>query len=42
MLFRSKKSGLDMPDGILTHEEFRDALKKCMADAGAPKNGGAK
>ena len=37
-----KKSGLDMPDGILTHEEFRDALKKCMADAGAPKNGGAK
>lgn len=37
-----RKSGLDMPDGILTHEEFRDALKKCMADAGAPKNGGAK
>ena len=42
LAYELKKSGLDMPDGILTHEEFRDALKKCMADAGAPKNGGAK
>ncbi|MCI6020300.1 MAG: energy-coupling factor transporter ATPase [[Bacteroides] pectinophilus] len=42
LAYELKKSGLDMPDGILTHEEFRDALKKCMADAGAPKNGGAR
>ena len=42
LAYELKKSGLDMPDGILTHEEFRDTLKKCMADAGAPKNGGAK
>ena len=42
LAYELKKSGLDMPDGILTHEEFRDALKKCMADAGVPKNGGAK
>ena len=42
LAYELKKAGLDMPDGILTHEEFRDALKKCMADAGAPKNGGAK
>ena len=42
LAYELKKSGLDMPDGILTHEEFRDALKKCMADAGAPENGGAK
>ena len=42
LAYELKKSGFDMPDGILTHEEFRDALKKCMADAGAPKNGGAK
>ena len=42
LAYELKKSGLDMPDGILTHEEFRDALKKCMADARAPKNGGAK
>lgn len=42
LAYELRKSGLDMPDGILTHEEFRDALKKCMADAGAPKNGGAK
>lgn len=42
LAYELKKSGLDMPDGILTHEEFRDALKKCMADAGAPNNGGAK
>ncbi len=42
LAYELKKSGLDMPDGILTHEEFRDALKKCMSDAGAPKNGGAK
>ena len=42
LAYELKKSGLDVPDGILTHEEFRDALKKCMADAGAPKNGGAK
>ena len=42
LAYELKKSGLDMPDGILTHEEFRDALKKCMADGGAPKNGGAK
>ena len=41
LAYELKKSGLDMPDGILTHEEFRDALKKCMADA-APKNGGAR
>lgn len=39
LAFELQKAGLDLPDGILTAEEFAAALKKCQKESGIAEEG---